>query len=55
LAALFQIFLLFAVYLRKGFGTGMGAGSFSFAAIHTVKQIAQLLGTLVGTFRLLKN
>lgn len=43
-----QILLLYAVYLKKGMETGMGIGTFSFSAIHTLKQLAQLAGTTAG-------
>jgi glycosyltransferase involved in cell wall biosynthesis len=43
-----QILLLFLAYIKKGLEIGVDIRVLPFAAIHTVKQLAQLLGILVG-------
>jgi len=50
---LLQVGLLYLVYLFKGFRVGMGVRAPLFAGVHWLKQLAQLLGTVVGLRKLL--
>ena len=51
--ALLQVAALFVSYLSLGAQAGAGKDLFTFAFIHTAKQLAQLLGTFVGLRKLL--
>jgi hypothetical protein len=51
--ALAQVALLYAAYLVKGLQAGTGARAPVFSAVHTMKQLAQLLGTMVGLGKLI--
>jgi glycosyltransferase involved in cell wall biosynthesis len=51
LLAVLQVLLLFMLYVKKGIEIGAGVKIIPFSAIHTLKQLAQLTGTLVGLLR----
>ncbi len=48
LLAAAQVLLLFLLYVKKGIEIGAGLKIIPFSAIHTMKQLAQLTGTVVG-------
>ena len=48
LLAVAQVLLLFLLYVKKGIEIGAGLKIIPFSAIHTLKQLAQLTGTVVG-------
>ncbi|MBN2331334.1 MAG: glycosyltransferase [Candidatus Aenigmarchaeota archaeon] len=48
LLALAQVLLLFMLYVKKGIEIRAGLMIIPFSAIHTLKQLAQLTGTLMG-------
>jgi glycosyltransferase involved in cell wall biosynthesis len=46
--AILQVGMLFVSYVALGAEAGAGNGTFSFAFVHTLKQLAQLFGVMVG-------
>jgi hypothetical protein len=48
LLAIAQVLLLFLLYVKKGIEIGAGLKIIPFSAIHTLKQLAQLTGIVVG-------